>query len=919
MLIGFFISTLFGIESWVANKLRKEQQNFQHHANFFLNELTYTTEPEIFLTQKLLPAIRLILENRTTPQNLHSFYKKNWQIDLKIYQFSQNNKLIKKVPKRAPHLWLMKKLFPALQETNPDKLKKQRTQLNKKIQFAFGYGKELDGLRDAPESLIETYTSDKAGFFIWTKREQGGLILYCPKLPDEKQIFSAISKRIEVPAIAQKAGFFRYSGNFNPRNLPQKIYTQLYKQRSSSGFINDKYWIFQKTISGRIVYGSFSAPASFLPRLRELARLILLIFFLFGLILVTQVGNKNAISLKKLVISMFIASSVIPISGIVITTLDNLSVYREITTNKFRAVQEEILGNVVQNFENYLEKCSSKLIALTSYPGDGPNNKQTIQTKNNISDFLPDSTITIRDAGGEILFSNELSRSKGKEIVFNSMAHKMIERYQPQRLSEKKYSGNPFSDMLVSKDDMGLSTILNHPQKLQLTQAGTKKLMLFFRALPPTAGKAATINIRVSPEMLIKKYLKKEKEKVTGFDGIKIEFFALNPTANSWTIPPPKIHENQFLHIAHTSWASGQSVFEEITTGTEKGFALAMNSPELSGKCLIAYCSAMKMENTLQKMKKKAGIAALIAIFLLSTIGVWLSQQIIDPLKELETGVSALSQRDFTARLSIPEGKGEFSRLFLAFNEMMAESYDMQIAHSVQDGLVPKNFPEIPGYSLYGKLTPANSLGGDCLDCLILPNGNLLFLVGDITGHGVGSALIMAFSRAITFHWSQGEKLTPENLADEIDLMLRKNTTERMFMGIICGILEPDTGKISIVVKGHVYPLLIKENMPPQWVGTPSYPLGIGKKATKAKSQVITLEPGNRLLCLTDGIIEGINSANQVIGFETIEKWTSEPADSAENWIKSIEEKYYQWCDNKQLDDISMFALIKEGDSDEKV
>ena len=119
MLIGFFISTLFGIESWVANKLRKEQQNFQHHANFFLNELTYTTEPEIFLTQKLLPAIRLILENRTTPQNLHSFYKKNWQIDLKIYQFSQNNKLIKKVPKRAPHLWLMKKLFPALQETNP--------------------------------------------------------------------------------------------------------------------------------------------------------------------------------------------------------------------------------------------------------------------------------------------------------------------------------------------------------------------------------------------------------------------------------------------------------------------------------------------------------------------------------------------------------------------------------------------------------------------------------------------------------------------------------------------------------------------------------------------------------------------------------------------------------------------------------
>lgn len=86
------------------------------------------------------------------------------------------------------------------------------------------------------------------------------------------------------------------------------------------------------------------------------------------------------------------------------------------------------------------------------------------------------------------------------------------------------------------------------------------------------------------------------------------------------------------------------------------------------------------------------------------------------------------------------------ARLFQTFNEMMAESRELQVARNVQEGLVPAKFPDIPGYSISGKIFTASDLSGDCLDGFRLPDGRFAFLVGDITGHGVAAALLMAFS-----------------------------------------------------------------------------------------------------------------------------------------------------------------------------
>jgi sigma-B regulation protein RsbU (phosphoserine phosphatase) len=299
------------------------------------------------------------------------------------------------------------------------------------------------------------------------------------------------------------------------------------------------------------------------------------------------------------------------------------------------------------------------------------------------------------------------------------------------------------------------------------------------------------------------------------------------------------------------------------------------------------------------------------AMILVISISLLLSRQLIAPLQTLGKGINALATREFEIRLKVPDSRDEFSQLFTAFNEMMAESYDMQIAHNVQEGLVPTEFPTIKNYSMFGMLRAASDLGGDCLDCFVLPNGNLLFLVGDITGHGVGSALIMAFARAITFHWSQGGHLSPASLTDHIDNMLRQNRTERMFMGIICGVLDIETSRIDLVVKGHIYPLLIRRNQQREWKGMPAYPLGIGRQQP-AMSLSFTLEKGDSLLCMTDGFLEGYNRNMKTIGFDGIEAWAIETRSAdARHWVELLEKRFRIWCNDSQSDDISIFALTR--------
>lgn len=915
MLVAIFLAMVFGAESLLNGRREAFASERLNRRQAVVAELAAQVEPRLYLNRTILPLLPLYGENR---QNIGStdlvavqmHYLQHKGLDLAFYQFDKSGALIQTAPARAPNLWLMRNLFPALRETDLKKLSQHRRNLDKKIEFAFGYGKDLNSIRENPETLINTTFNDQNGVIAWTSRPNGGLIVVCQKIPHDNSVFKMQTRNLKRREGLTRVGLLNQDYTLD-HSLAARAIKHLGQRSSDYGNFAGRFWSFTNLRSAKTVFAAFKIEPNPYERVQQMARLLFLALAVALVLLITIAGNESTISLKKLVISMFFASSLLPLSGIAFSVLDNLDVFTQIHINKVRSAKEETLGNIVQNYSRYIASCSASLLTMTAVPGSGINDARTSSMVTAIENTFPGARITLRNAAGEVMFKNSAESSSGRETVFKSLARRIVERYAPERLDEMEYSGNPFSDALVRKDDMGFGTLLNYPDRLQLVVTGNSDFLLFFRLLPTSAGNCAVIIVELSTFNTIKSYLNTLRATPMTVEGSTMQLAAFYPDGYRWSLPPLLSQQKITLNLAETAYATGKPQFRRFS-GNDNGFALCLPVAELANNCLVAFCSAQPLDEALWRMKKAIFLAALVALVLIASIAFWLSRQLIAPLAKLEYGIDALSKRNFDVRLPVPSGKDELANLFGAFNEMMAESYDMQIAHSVQEGLVPSEFPKLDDYSMFGMLQPASDLGGDCLDCFTLPDGKLLFLVGDITGHGVGSALIMAFSRAITFHWSQTSQVSPTSLTDQIDSMLRENRTQRMFMGLICGVLDSARNEIEVVVKGHIYPLKISADGTASWAGLPAYPLGIAK-SVPASSIKIAMAPGDALLCMTDGFLEAYNRRMKPIGFDGIETWATETrCEDAKVWVERLEKRFRIWCDNQQSDDISIFIISRK-------
>lgn len=912
MLSAIIIMLQLSIETWFDARIHADKAQISATRLNQTRRISAITDPQIFLIRRVLPLLRLFSEDMNADlESVREQFKSEYALDLNFYQFNSAGEINQTAPERPQNFWLIRNIYGGLHEQDRDKLVSLRRTLDRRIQFAYGYGKDLNSFREHPEQIIETSYNDQTGFFAWTHRPQGGLVVYCSQLPSTNQIFKAESQRFPQADERLASGWLPAGTDDDSRSLPQKAREELTLRSVESGNFAGLYWVFVNTRSGRTVFSVFTELADRHLRTLQLIRLCFAIslMLLFGVFLSTNV--LSGISLKKLVILMFLASAMIPLTSLAFTANENIELYEQIQTNKIRAAQEEALGNIAQDFSRFIASCSTTLLKLTEEPGAGTaTDAITINMVNSILEIFPETYIDIRNSAGKVLYRYGPDPSEGREMVLKSGIRRIVERFIPHRLDEYDYSGNPFSEAMVRQDDMGIGTALSHPNDLQHLNMGNKEIFMMSRIFPDTSLEPAVLWIEFPAIVLVKMYLSSLEATNLAIDNVSLQLSAMAPEHYRWLRAPLQRDEQVFLRLAENAWVSGQPQFYRLKDELN-GFALAIPANEMPGSCMIGFCTAEPMEEQLQTIADRTIVSAIIALFLIVAIASWILKNLIKPLSHLEQGVKSLGKRNFKYRLPTQHGKDEMSNLFAGFNDMMAESYDLQVANRVQEGLAPASFPKLPDYSIFGMIKSASELGGDCLACQELDEQRVFFLIGDITGHGVGSALIMAFVLAITFHWSQQENPTLTGLCDEIDQMMRNNNTSRMFLGAICGILNHKTNNLELVVKGHIYPMLLKNDGSCSWQGIPAYPLGIGKK-TPPQTFEIELEKGDSLLCFTDGFLEGRNSLNHEVGFEGLQEWSKDTkCDTAEVWATAMTDRFMEWCNQEQADDISMLFMTR--------
>jgi serine phosphatase RsbU (regulator of sigma subunit) len=191
---------------------------------------------------------------------------------------------------------------------------------------------------------------------------------------------------------------------------------------------------------------------------------------------------------------------------------------------------------------------------------------------------------------------------------------------------------------------------------------------------------------------------------------------------------------------------------------------------------------------------------------------------------------------------------------------------DFTIARSIQQSLLPKVRPRINGYEVAGWNRSADATGGDYFDWKRLDDGRLVVTLADVTGHGIGPALLASVCRAYaraSFRDSEPLALTVQRINESFgeDLSPGRFAT---FVAVIC---EPGSGKLELLSAGHG-PLFwySRFNQRLEEFAAHDVPLGIVPKLTVQCSQVLSMQEGDIIFLITDGFLEWENDAGEQFG-----------------------------------------------------
>ncbi|MBL8900297.1 MAG: SpoIIE family protein phosphatase [Planctomycetes bacterium] len=209
------------------------------------------------------------------------------------------------------------------------------------------------------------------------------------------------------------------------------------------------------------------------------------------------------------------------------------------------------------------------------------------------------------------------------------------------------------------------------------------------------------------------------------------------------------------------------------------------------------------------------------------------------------------------------------ARLVLDSLEKTRLEQSLRIAGQIQRGLLPTKAPAIRGYDLHGWCEPAEEASGDTYDFIALEDGRWALVIGDVSGHGIGPALLTSTARASLRSYLR----VCQDLSSVITWLnqdLCAASSDEHFMTMFAAIFDPPSGRIDFVNAGHPAPLLMRADGRVEELAATGFMLGVIDSATYETGVPVMLEPGDLLFCLTDGIPESHVSSEELFGMERV-------------------------------------------------
>ena len=248
-----------------------------------------------------------------------------------------------------------------------------------------------------------------------------------------------------------------------------------------------------------------------------------------------------------------------------------------------------------------------------------------------------------------------------------------------------------------------------------------------------------------------------------------------------------------------------------------------------------------------------------------------------------------------------------------------ALEHDLRLAARVQQALLPQADVEVGSLRIAHAFHPCDDLAGDGVGIVPLPDNRLGLYVLDVSGHGVGAALLSFTLTHVLSPVVEGALLTenagtapsmvsPSRVAERLNRQFPMDRT-RQYFTLVYGVLDAATGRFQYVVAGHPAPVLLRRGEPPAPVAGVGLPIGMIDEAT-FDDETLALEPGDRLYFYTDGATEALDAAGEEFGharfLDEIARWRDQPLRTGLDMISAT---VRAWCGEALKDDVSLLAV----------
>lgn len=340
---------------------------------------------------------------------------------------------------------------------------------------------------------------------------------------------------------------------------------------------------------------------------------------------------------------------------------------------------------------------------------------------------------------------------------------------------------------------------------------------------------------------------------------------------------------------------------------------------------------AFKKADILQSYQKAINLLSLfflIGLIFLIILTAWITNRAIRPILHLSQSISQIGNGRLNTNVPYTNRKDEIGILAHSFERMQIDlkkyikdlkistreqariQNELEVGHHIQKALLPSpiDLKHISAIEIGSYMKPATEVGGDIYDYFELPDGNICFVLGDVSGKGIPAALLMASVRSSIRALATNGK-TPSEILNYVNNDIAEKNDTFHFVTLICGVTDFKNQQFIFCNAGHERPFLIENNKVPEEIfTTPQVALGVVSQMNY-QNHMVNLKRNSTLFLYSDGVTDALNTSETSFGKDQLVQILSVQSEAdqiVKNCIIALEQHTFQAA---AFDDITILAI----------